>query len=490
MKFSEYQEAIFRHVEKQAGHLVIEAVAGAGKTTTLKEIGRRLPQNQRILFCAFNRHIADELRGQLPEHISLATIHSLGRKALNGAQLNQARYWHLIRAELSENYKKYAWLLQILPFPEATSYLRELLHVAQSYLAESGLQALEHALQIGIPPVWNSQNQKKEIAHLLDTLLDKAILSFEKSHEIDFPDMLWLPHQLQLAHKLPKFDVILVDEAQDLSRAQLNIVLNCLAPGGRIIAVGDPHQAIYAFAGADPDSLARIKHTLQAESLPLAACYRCPKNHILQLAQRFNPRIQPARHDSGPLRSTTANNYKPHPGDLIICRQNQPLVELALDLLKQKIPCQIRGKDLLSHLKSTIRSTAPDPYSPIAHLHRIDQWTQIHLQALQDMPQQKQDFLDKINCIKTLVSTANATSLSLLELFLDSMFADHKKNNHTIWLSTIHRAKGLEANSVVLLPPKSLIKPSTQTEALQERNLNYIAATRAKHSLLLLDNPI
>ena len=64
---------------------------------------------------------------------------------------------------------------------------------------------------------------------------------------IDFDDMIWLPVVLDLPQR--KFDRVFIDECQDLNRSQIELSLRAVKPDGRILAVGDPHQAIYSFRG-------------------------------------------------------------------------------------------------------------------------------------------------------------------------------------------------------------------------------------------------
>jgi superfamily I DNA/RNA helicase len=72
----------------------------------------------------------------------------------------------------------------------------------------------------------------------------------------------------------------MIDEAQDLNRAQLELVLRAVAPGGRTLAVGDAGQAIYQWSGADARSMANITARTGACQLPLSICYRCPASHV------------------------------------------------------------------------------------------------------------------------------------------------------------------------------------------------------------------
>ena len=73
---------------------------------------------------------------------------------------------------------------------------------------------------------------------------------------------------------------MLVDECQDLNKAQLNIVKLLDGNEGRIISVGDPSQAVFGFAGADDSSYYNDEKETKAVEIPLSICYRCPTTHI------------------------------------------------------------------------------------------------------------------------------------------------------------------------------------------------------------------
>jgi superfamily II DNA or RNA helicase len=74
--------AIFNFVRHGSGHGVVLATAGAGKTTTLLEIAKRLPNDLKIAFVAFAKHTVLELRSKLPAHVKAMTLHSNGLENL------------------------------------------------------------------------------------------------------------------------------------------------------------------------------------------------------------------------------------------------------------------------------------------------------------------------------------------------------------------------------------------------------------------------
>jgi len=81
-KPTEEQERIFLFVKKRPENILIKAYAGAGKTTTIVEAVKLLPKDKNIMFLAFNKHIQEELKTKLPEHVRCYTTYGLGTAAI------------------------------------------------------------------------------------------------------------------------------------------------------------------------------------------------------------------------------------------------------------------------------------------------------------------------------------------------------------------------------------------------------------------------
>ena len=147
-------------------------------------------------------------------------------------------------------------------------------------------------------------NPQKSIEYALRVLKT----STEQLDVIDFDDMLYLA--VKLNARFDPVDWLFVDEAQDTNGIQVEImsrlqkaeqyvrngdeetsVTSYGAPprfqsSTRIIAVGDPHQAIYGFRGADSNAMTSIAGRFNAVILPLSVSYRCPKA-VVREAQKY-----------------------------------------------------------------------------------------------------------------------------------------------------------------------------------------------------------
>ena len=151
MEFSSYQVGIFDWIQTGRGHGTVNAVAGSGKTTTLVAACERL--TGKALFCAFNKHIEQELSKRLPKHVTVKTIHSLdygllrerlGRKI----RVDDRKEWELCEQPARNLERKFLRRAKkdrdfdAPEFPEIAGWLRKLLHFARVTQAESTLDAL------------------------------------------------------------------------------------------------------------------------------------------------------------------------------------------------------------------------------------------------------------------------------------------------------------------------------------------------------------
>ena len=77
---SKYQQAIFEYIQKEQGHLVVEAAAGSGKTYTLVKSLSFIPNDKKILLTAFNTDIVKELTKKTKsfDNVETKTLHGLG----------------------------------------------------------------------------------------------------------------------------------------------------------------------------------------------------------------------------------------------------------------------------------------------------------------------------------------------------------------------------------------------------------------------------
>ena len=499
MNWSTYQQAIFDAVANSDSNLAINAVAGSGKTTTIVHAASLLHGD--VAFLAFNKHIVGELERRLPKNVSAMTIHSLGYKALARKRrptMSEYKHSDIIDALLVRTVEG-----RSAAYKRAISRLVDLTRLTLTNLTDheaAGEIISHHGISAQIaeavdelsdqaPGRWTYSDLHGRVIRMATKVIDEGIQEYRDAGRIDFTDMLYLPMALKLAPH--RYDVVLVDEAQDLSAAQLALVQ---AAGRRIIAVGDPSQAIQGFAGADNRSFANLVEQTNAVELPLSICWRCPTSH-LDLARGIVPHIE-AKPDApaGRVLHITREEFAgmPHSGDLIICRRNAPLVGAALRLISAGIQARIRGRNIGDGLvKMTadadkIKLALDLPWRA-AFAQRLERYGENRRMMLAQKPHSEmaiQTLDDSVECINAfLVGRPDIESLADLKTQLGALFADA---GASVWLSSIHRAKGLEADRVFVLDPAkmALSYPSMRPwQVEQENNLRYVGLTRSKSDL-------
>jgi len=497
-KPSKYQQAINDFIEKGAGCAIIEAVAGSGKTTTIVNALKLIPTTQKVAFLAFNKSIAVELKARVPSHVDAMTLNSMGHRA-----------WSKYAGRFCKiDGNKTRGILQSM-FEYADEDTKRCAH---DYRSEIGrLVGLAKAngiaptgcgrrgLMSDTPDVWRDMIESHDmdivdadIAPVVSIAREALLRSAQIKDVIDFDDQLYMT----VLYDVPmfRFDWLFVDEAQDLSPIQHALLRKALRHGGRLVAVGDPHQAIYGFRGADSDSMNRLQQAFDCQRLPLSMSYRCPQN-VVHYAQRLVSEIEASTtaEDGAvmcwPLYTAKDFNVK----DLVICRNTKPLIGMAYSLIRHRVPVRVLGREIGNGLVSLInkidrRKKGRKIHGENGLIDRLDSWLAKEVtRAVAKGDEAKAEASeDKYNTIMEFVNDSGVERTDDLIAEIERLFSDEAGDKLT--LSTIHKAKGLEADRVFLLEPELL--PSRRArkdwQRQQEANLEYVAVTRAKHTLVLI----
>lgn len=475
-EWSAYQEAIFAAVAqgKEAPHLVIDAKAGTGKSTTLEECVARVRANERVLVCAFNKAIADAMAARLPAHVTCKTIHSLGLQSIGRARgafpkISQYYVNDAVRGEAHRNFRRPK---------DAAGEIVKLISRAKGCLAldAEAIDAAADDAGLALRP-----NERDKAIRIATAFVKRAMVA--TSGPINFDDMIFICAVQQLT--LPAFDWVFVDETQDLNPAQLAIVKR-LGEYARIVAVGDPNQAIYGFRGADREAMPRMVRELEAEQLPLSICYRCPTSVIAD-AQALVPSIEAApTADEGITRNCEMGELFDcaTPGDFVLSRTNAPLVSLCMRWLRGGVRARIRGRDVGASLAAFVRSSGAGSVAEL--LECVARWEHDEAERLDAKDRDAQPIHDKADCLRA-VATGQPNIDAVIDS-IESLFAvcdDDGIAHEFIELSSTHRSKGLEADVVWLLRD-TYCQPRKGQHGIsqEEKNLLYVAITRARKELI------
>lgn len=514
------QLAIIAAARDTDDNLIVDAKAGSGKTFTLLELLPTLRGTTQLQ--AFNKSIATELQQRAKRkltfeqrlNVSIGTCHSFGLAAYR-KNSNMGRKLQINGGKLAFLYKD---LFLKGASPEQFRKLSKISYTIRQFVSaakNSGIGLVsghEFFPDISDRNAWASLAEHFSLDLALEKegiLLDRGIdmamrllaLNNATRGMIDFDDMIYFPLLDDIS--LPSYHNVLIDEAQDISATRRELAFRSLAKSGRIIAVGDPNQAIYGFTGADAASLpniaARAKNRGPTTHLSLSICFRCDER-IIREAQRKVPAIQPRpAAPPGVVDSITLEDdfsalaAAVEPGSAILCRLNRPNVAAALALLSANKQCKIEGRDLgqrlLSHLKKASPAHAVQPLSRTRLETEIWGEEEVAMLAAAGRGGQAALLVDELEALMLLIDkclSEGQTRYTDLENLIKTLFADDIPPSRIITLSSVHKAKGREWPRVFILGRRDYMPfflAEQDWELEQEDNLIYVAITRAEHHL-------
>lgn len=460
-KWSKYQQAVIDEARDGMGHAVVVARAGSGKTTTIMGAVEAIRGNKEILLCAFNKSIQEELADRAPGNCDVKTLHSLGLQAVKQAWGRGTR----IDDKRTERFCK-----KLLPRREdfdAMIAVRKLVGFGKNLWAKS----VEDLYRISIAFDVTCELEPYRMCELAWQVMEMAR---ENDGCVDFDDMIWLPCVEHM--QLPGWDVVFVDETQDLNACQLELAKKASRGSGKIIAVGDDRQAIYQFRGADAEAMPRMIEELNATVLPLSVTYRCAKS-IVRMAQQIVPDLEAYEGaEEGETFSCTRGRAmrEAQAGDFILSRTNAPIMSMCLKFLKRGVRARIQGRDVGKSIMTLVRKSKMDDVPGLCEYLVTYRNNELNRLTAAGGDERAIDALyDKVDTIIAL--TEGLTTTSELEGRINRLFAD--SGDGQIMLSSVHKAKGLESERVWTLAD------TFRGGKTEEDNIKYVAITRAKKQL-------
>ena len=341
---SDYQKAVYHAIEFGSDNIIVEALAGSGKTTLIKRSCEIIYNKQGVkpLAIAFGKRIQNELKEKIGNIAQVQTLNSLGhglvRKALNYRELDvdRKKYLQISRKVVKDQNGTTDWEVNEKLSNELYSLTTFSMKTLTGTKSREALKKMIQDYNLDICHLDTVGNWLGYVIKEGDKLAKEGFLSFE--------DQLFLPYLWKL-NSTYKYAWVFGDEMQDTSSSALELFLKFTDNNTRIMGVGDRWQSIMGFTGANTDALDRLKSRTNAISLPLSICYRCPKSH-LRLAQKLVPAIEPSPTAiegviiDVDLKADMAGRYDyeellPHltGGELIICRKTAPLIALCIKLI-------------------------------------------------------------------------------------------------------------------------------------------------------------
>lgn len=489
MEYSIYQKAIFDAICKGDGNIVVNAVAGSGKTFTIVTACRMLGLSKYdVKFLAFNKSIVEELKVKIGDCADVTTLHSFGYGVLRSIRKGLGVDNNKWRKYLTDNVMSLSRCLgDDTPTAQIYGYIANVLrlfNLCRVNLVSGGDFASVRRIcdAHDCMTLFDEERVVSELLYDAYTLTDS----------VDFIDMVVLP--LQFKDRIPSYKFVFIDECQDLNTAQRELML-CAAKGGRFVAVGDRRQAINGFAGADCQSFQKIAELPDTKELPLSVNYRCGKEFI-KLAQEIVPQIQAHDDaiDGNVVKVDKLSMYLFKYNTMVLCRSNAPLVGLCLKLIKNGVTAIVKGRDIGEQLVSLAKGSKASNMSELNaycenELKKCVGKIRKERKCSEEDAKDSARYISLNDKLQCLIVIAEEVGVKGMISKIETMFSDYAVRNGIV-LSTVHKAKGLESDRVMILCPHKL--PLTWKNQLdwqleQEMNLKYVALTRAKKEMIIVN---
>lgn len=478
-KLTEEQAAILKMATQTKDNFAVMALAGTGKTFTLKKVAAALSPLD-ILCIAFNKAIASEMAAQMPPNCTSKTMHALGYKAWAG---------FLRKSVKVEKNKVYDLVIALMAQHENDLDTEEMAELRE----HTG--DLIRAVAAGKNAGWLPEGHDYTVNCLIktdeeffDTLptrftsIERAIIrqaslkSFQQALDgsIDFDDMVFCP--TIGSGRWDTASVILIDEAQDLGPINHAALRKMVRYGTRLIAVGDPQQAIYGFRGALTDSMEQLEEKFSMKRLHLSMTFRCGYNIVENVHWRVPSMVAADGMPPGSVERLDQWRLDMiKDGDAVICRNNAPLFRLALRLMKEGRSPEIRGRDIGKSFITLMNKLMKDKKAPAKEAHaKLVEWRDKELARARNGAEGLIN--DQFQCISLFLNESDTLGGAIK--YLKAML----ERDGRIYLMTGHKAKGLEFDRVFFLNAHLC-----NLDYEQDQNLKYVIETRARKALFYIN---
>jgi DNA helicase-2/ATP-dependent DNA helicase PcrA len=465
LKPTEEQIEIYGRFQHTDGNLLINALAGGGKTTTMEGLVPYIKDPW--LYLAFNKAVVDEAKERMPDGGEIRTFNSMGLKC-----------WRDGNGKADTNPKK---IQEILKY-----YLDSLRGTDRTEASDAYwdiLGAINMARHLGyVPPGKFTHARRLCDVDQLNARIERPLTPFEQeivddiltiaikasyAGAVDFEDQVYMP--ALFGGSFPRFPVILVDERQDLSPT--NVALLDKLVKGRLVTVGDRWQSIYYFRGAEIDGMDKSKAKFNMTEMPLSYSFRCPEAIVRAVHWRV-PHMKWIK--PGGIYEVLSNldSGSIPDGAAIICRNNAPLFRAAFALLSRKRSVSVAGSEIGPKIVRLLSKVGAPGDSSEDMMFKIDSWQDAQLEKT-NAPA---TVLDTAECLKIFASWGNTCEQAI-------GYAKHiLSQTGKIYLTTGHKAKGREWDTVYHLDSHLLGKDD------QDLNLRYVITTRAARELYEIDS--
>ncbi|APW65344.1 MULTISPECIES: UvrD-helicase domain-containing protein [Arcobacteraceae] len=469
----------------------INAVAGSGKTTTLLEYAKK-NSHLRILYLAYNKSLQTSLQKKLHEykltHMNVSTIHSLAYQKISAYQYNLAHDLKIqVIEKLLNGYEQtFNQRTNYYPVAEYVALIKDLVNFyCNSSLIALDLKLLESYKKQGdlsakILELLNKDEQKalNHLKHILSAMKNKII---DATHDF-YLKMFYLNKKVSTNLG---YDLILVDEAQDISDVMIAIVeaQNC-----KRIYVGDSFQQIYSFRYA-----INALNKIELPSYELSKSFRFSDSYAKVLEKNLNTLygmnskklLKISGVDTTTNLGEKAIDYKKP--ICVIARSTFGLIQQIVHFIQDDKKIYFEGGyNSYSFMNQTVYSIF---YLKEKKNDKITIDEIKDFETIQELEQfakdtKNQDYLNIIKFINTY-----GDNIFEINKKIKTKITTNKKDADLIFTTT-HKSKGLEYEQIIMaddfITKKELSNPKSKVSFLklqEELNIYYVAATRVKSAI-------
>jgi F-box protein 18 (helicase) len=470
--------------------ILVNAVAGSGKTTTIISYAQNRPRNSKILYLAFNKSVKLEAARKFEEkglfNVKVETAHSLAYKyivARNGYEISPNGYKnHEIVEKLG---------LQGFGEKHNEFVIANYINKFVAYFCNSDKEKMADLDYLSII----SETKAKEfVSYHYNTILRQSREFIAKMNAAEIP----VTHdfylkKFQLLKPQLGYDYILFDEGQDASPAMLDVFLNQI--NTIKVMVGDTHQQIYGWRYAI-NSLEKVDF----------------EKHNLSKSFRFRQEIALLGMEALKLKENISHELLPEPvlifglGDsnekkskAVIARTNLGLLSKAIELVYED------GVAKNIYFEGNINSyTYADEgtslYDVLGLYNGDKQRIRDPLLRIMKNIEELESYIKKTEDVQLgmmleLVKEYGNRIPSIINYIKEQHLASDRKEEAEMIFSTVHRCKGMEYDEVYLVDdfitkdkiesyPEDYFADLKNVEKINEEiNLLYVAITRTRNIL-------
>lgn len=495
IRLTEEQTNIVEAVAAGDGNFVIEACPGSGKSTTLAAIVYGLGIESVIALTKLTK-TAEDTRRRMPEYVHVTNVNKPGNRIVTDAygwmKLEEKKYKYIAMDFVKELFpklheagflrKKDAERRKFWSIVFAAEQMADLIRQHQIRFTDTEKQTMV-AEHFGIDP-------KPELLEIMPLVMERGVNEVRSRRRKDFTDQLFMPVYDNLMPE-EQYEIVLLDEGQDLSQLDLQFAFMHLKPGGRMIMCGDPDQTIMAWSGLMIDAFHTAAVTLDGPRMRLSRTFRFGKN----IAESVNNIRQIVTEDNGRPDGLVTNDTEPHLltgqlrlGDVVIARWNRHLIAAAFECVAHGTPVKIAKQDklgdkIIHFLKDVRDSEYYDNFPMMASA--LTRYANAEVEAMKKHKANKFEiamFTDAADNAYAVLKHSKATSFDELIKEIERVF----KSDSGVEFRSVHAAKGGEWDRVWILNPEDfttdLPHPIEEQDwsSREELYVWYVANTRAR----------